>query len=274
MVKISGTLGLTIVETKGNYFLFFFDDHNKTSYCDSDKNYFVDDFIKSLLRKHDNVCIFLEEYYNNDEYQLIWQNEHVKKLQSFTNDIKNKNLCYYLTDVRLLLIPISLELLDDKSEFIDVKVDVFFENVIKILDIKESKEDNLPKIIVELHNGIKKKINEYIIPHRNKTMREYVKKINKSYVLYLMDDIMEFYSICKIYDSNSDINIIYYGLAHSLFFISTLFKLFECKIILNNGIIFTYNNNKIYFNNMLIDDILKKQNFDLFKDNINCSIIS
>lgn len=274
MIKISGTLGLTIVETNGNYFLFFFDDHNKTSYCDNDNNYFVDDFIKLLLKKHDNVCIFLEEYYNSDEYQLIWQNEHVKKLQSFVNEIKNKKVCYYLTDVRLLLIPISFELLDDKSEYIDVTVDVFFENVIKILYIKESKKDNLPKIIVELYDKIKKKINEYIIPYKNKTMRTYIKKIKKSHILSLMDDIMEFYSICKIYDSNSDINIIYYGLAHSLFFVSTLFKLFECKIILNNGITFTCDNNNIYFNNILIDEILEKQNFDLFKDNINCSIIS
>lgn len=275
MMKISGTLGLTIVETMGKYFLFFFDDHNKTSYCDDINNYFVDDFIKSLLNKYDNICIFLEEYYNNDEYQLIWQNEHVKNLQSFVNEIKNKNLCFHLTDIRLLLIPVSLELIDDKSEYIHVKVNIFFENVLKLINIKISKNDILPNILIDLYNNIIKKINKYIVPYENITMEKYIKKINIRDILFLIDDIMEFYSICKIYNSRSNINVIYYGLAHSLFFISKLFKLFKCKILLNNGLIFTCDeNNNIYFNNVLIDDILKKQSFYLFKNKINCSIIS
>lgn len=273
-MEISGTLGLTIIKTKKKYFIIFFDDHNKTSYCKNENNYFVDDFIESLLKKdkNNNICVFVEEYYNNDEYKLIWKNQHVEKLQSFVNKIKkNKNICLYPTDIRLLLIPISLEIIHNNPYYNDTKVNVFFKNVIDMFKIEIKNDKFFPDIISKLHKNIKYKIQKYIIPYENEIMKEYIKKININDIIFLLDNIMEFYSICKIHYNNSNINIIYYGLAHSLLFISILFKLYKCEIIFNNGLLFTSKNNLVYMNNFPIEKILKNQNFELFKNNSNCS---
>lgn len=275
-MEISGTLGLTIIKTKKKHFIILFDDHNKTSYCNNENNYFVDDFIESLLKidKNNDICVFVEEYCKNDDYELIWQNQHVKKLQSFVNKIKkNKNICFYPTDIRLLLIPISLELINDNLHYINIKVNVFFKNVIDMFKIKIPNNDTMSNIIIELYKNITYKIQKYIISYENDIMKEYIKKINIIDVIYLIDEIMEFYSICKIHNNNSNINIIYYGLAHSLLFISILFKLYKCEIILNNGLLFISKKNGVYINDILIEDILKNQNFGLFKNNPNCSII-
>ena len=275
-MEISGTLGLTVIKTAKKYFIIFFDDHNNTTYCNDKNNYFVDDLIKSLIEmdKKKDICIFIEEYYNNNEYELIWQNQHVKKLQSFVNEIKkNKNICFYLTDIRLLLIPVSLEILDDNFEYMNIKVGIFFKNVINMFKTNILDDDILPNIIKKLYDNIIYEIKKYIIIYEDIIMREYVKKINILNVILLIDKIMDFYSICKIYNNNSSINIVYYGLAHSLLYISILFKLYECEIILNNGLSFTSNNRDVYLNDILIDEILKKQQFSSFINNKNCCIL-
>ena len=132
-------------------------------------------------------------------------------------------------------------------------------------------EQNLSKTIISFFNDIVLKINTLITPYLHLHLYEYIKIINLNDVNNLVDNIMDFYSICIIINSTSKLNIIYYGLAHSLLYMSLLFHIYDdFEIIYNNGIHFILKDKQIYYNNVLIDDILSKELFSLFDNNTCC----
>lgn len=262
---INGSIGLTILQSQKEKKKFFilYDIHDNEKYCSNNKSFF-DSYFFSHLKKDKNICAYVEEYYNNDDYKSLWSSRHVAVLKNFVNKYKNVH-CIYPTDIRLLLVPISLELIDD--QYNDMTVHEFFKNIIELkknITIKDN------PVLMSFGSEIENRIDKYIIKYENYTVKKYFECIGKHIIDNLINNIMELYTIYHIYLSKENTFILYYGISHSFLFLYLLNNIYDCTITYSQGIDVQKRNNIIYVNNIELLKIINDEKYYLFDKYRNC----
>ncbi len=236
MPTIYGILGYSFLQNKlfNNYVLILSDVHNKMEYCNkSSINIAV-----WLSNKLDTLEILLEEVDNSNNLilQSLWNSSiHTKQLKELF--IKNSKIIHGI-DIRPTLIPFSWELLENNI------IDITLKNYLQIIDS------------FFINNNIKLS-NIKILYHFNLIKKEYIKfklkliKYNyydkQLYYIYknninilnsvntLLDNIMEWFTIDKLYRSKKNV-IIHIGLFHSERILYLLLNFYKYKLISMKGI--------------------------------------
>ena len=116
MIKISGSIGMIILQNSNKKVFIFHDDHSNKKYC-TDGNLFLYDLLENIKNKNKDTAIFLEEPFV-DKYsniKFLWNDTpHVIKFRKFYKKIMKKcadtRECYtFPVDIRLCLCDISLD---------------------------------------------------------------------------------------------------------------------------------------------------------------------
>lgn len=244
MVKISGVIGLSILKKNNNYYFIFYDDHSNKQYC-SDKIIFVSEIFSSL--ENSNISFFIEDYKEDNKVHYIWNNDesiHLKKFNKVLENNKN-NKNWYFTDIRLYLgSDLGLKL-KNLNYIFDINSDNFIiNNKIKYIKLKLKNKkyskyyNNLKRKLIKINKELlnnKESIELYDYYFKgylvNKTIFQ-----DKFYEIELfIDSLMEFYSIIIINDNYTNVNLLNYGLFHSINFTYYL-KKYECDIIYEIGV--------------------------------------
>ena len=241
MIEISGIIGISILKKKNKFFIIIYDDHSNTNYCNN-KLFYISNLLEFLENKLKNIVFFIEDYNENNDKYFIWDKNitHLTKLNNFLSNKKN-NKNWIFTDIRLYFeknlydnLKYIFDLTDknDNPKLIELKKEI--NKFIKIDYLKKFFE-NLKKKFVSLN--IKHKNNKLIFNYffKGYLINDY--NINDyDYELDLiLENLMEFYTICKVNFNKNKINIFNYGLLHSINFAYYL-KLSGCEIIYENGI--------------------------------------
>lgn len=274
-MNISGTLGFVLIKSNDQYYAIFYDDHNNKNYCDDKPQIFVDDYIDKNL--NDDVCVFIEETMNNDKLKLLWNNVHVKKIQTYVNNMlkkNDKNVCFNVTDIRLDLVPMYFDEIKNNDIYKNTKVSVFFKKIIEFSNFI-NKHKNECVVNKHFFNKIQNTINKLIIPNLNLSMNDFLNKIDDHFELHdMIDNLMDYYTFCKIYESKKKINFIYYGLAHSLLYTDLLFKTKpNCKIIFSYGLNIKLKNGIVHVENKPIKSVIDDLDYLIFDNKKNCVTI-
>lgn len=256
MTSIYGTIGYTFLQSQEEsnqiFILVLSDEHSKLKYCD--------DFIQIsewLEKNIDNINILLEEV-SREDFKLgeLWSaSDHTIKLKKlFLNNQKK----IFDIDIRPYLIPFSWEILHENTDFENIKFKHYLKLLNKFVYIK------LYEIKKKIYNIYNRK---FLLKHKLKIHLKEIRKIfhnflftnihlmnvsiydvfkNNKDILFdlnlILDTCMEWYCIAKIHDiqfynNNKKQNyIIHTGLYHSERIVSILQKIYNYKIIINDGI--------------------------------------
>lgn len=247
-LNINGSIGYTLVSKKNIKILVLADMHSKLPYCDKD-GIFVSDWFKKKF----NSKILLEEVPRiGTQLKELWPTSpHTQKLKEAY--LENSTIIQGI-DIRPFLIPFSWELsFDNKipnihlknylsyiNLFFNLKLD-FLKNELKYIYTKEY----LSKSLLGLHYlKIKKLIKKYV--DENKRFLDIkIKDLAKNNTIVLekineiISCIMEWYIIAKIYQSLLDDKkniIIHAGLVHTTNLILLLQKIYNFKIVSEEGL--------------------------------------
>ena len=208
--------------------------HDEMKYCNEP---FIN-ISEWLKTKFNSSEILLEEIDRNTIYQLesLWNSStHTNQLKNLF--LNNSNIIHPI-DIRLQLIPFSWELLETYIINITLKkyltiLDELFNNNIK----NKNKNKKLIKhfnLIKDEYYKFKLKINIYLDNQLNDIFINNIiilKSINT-----LLDNIMEWFTIAKMYKLDNNNNIIHVGLYHSERIINLLIKLYKYKLVSFSGI--------------------------------------
>jgi len=248
MSNIYGTIGFSLLQNQDleifykvrpKYILVLADIHSKLPYCDNQIN-ITDWFYKNK----DKTNIFLEEVIRNENIKLkeLWgESEHTVQLKKFFLSYPE---IVHATDFRPYLIPYSWEMASIVDKNYSLEKYLLLLNQFFNFEDKFSEYEKLldNKIITKHFNLLKKNFNQYLekysiflnyeILELTNVKKEILEEIND-----LLDDIMEWYTIAKIFSIDPDKNIIIHtGLFHSSKIICCLHSIYNYKIINQDGI--------------------------------------
>jgi hypothetical protein len=267
---ISGAIGLSIFKNRGKYYCIFYDDHHNSSYCGGNDSVFIDKFVKVILGEgcSRKAHLFVEELkYPSVKMEYMWKNS--KHLGLFNKLLENLDECSVsLTDIRNCFLPFDIDIYDETDRitngeyfhFLFYFFDLVSNNEIlnekhrwmyeKIELLKKCKDDNsyynaIKEKVVQLKNELN--MNEFL----NKKMQTKQSNFYKRFPFIeisrvsecfsvILDGIMEYYTMCCIFNKSKKINIVYYGLAHTTNIAYFMEEKCGFKIIYNSG--FTYKN--------------------------------
>lgn len=133
-IKISGVIGLTILQKNNKKIYIFFDDHSNINYCET--GIFLPNFLETISVDI-NTLILLEEPFleRNKQLKILWEDVHHIKL---SRNYYDKSIKKCLKDRICLTIPIDIRLnlfifsLDDVYNNIDN--DEYFNDILISID--------------------------------------------------------------------------------------------------------------------------------------------
>jgi len=248
MISIYGSIGYTLLSNYNQtpeYILVLADMHSQLPYCSNFQR-----ISEWLLSKSANSNILLEEINRGDVKlkELFDDSDHtqdLKKMYLTNTEVINA------IDIRPLLIPFSWELLD-LDDKIDIKLLQYLEIIENFFIFNHTKiKEYLGKVYsleyinnnrsIKLHfNTIKKMYKIY----KNKyekfmdTSLAVILKENKNIldeINFHLDNIMELYTILKIFTDNKNV-IIHSGLMHSEKIVDWLINVYNYNIELKYGV--------------------------------------
>lgn len=269
---VSGSIGIVILSKKldsgkDKVIIILSDDHATSNYCSVvlDNNKSITEFFDN----NSNSQILLEEIpkKNNIKDRLkiedLWYNiPHVKELKNyFLNKSKNSEG----VDIRLELIPFSIEALFINSQLLEYKVNEYINDLEEFLNGKgtvyftyfhpftkenmknlisnERENETFKNYFLKLYNElirIKDKASKFIDKNPNPKFSEIAKK-DHNFLVELMKDIeiltnliMEFYVILKLYSSEKS-SFIHMGLYHTSNIVNSLIVNYNFKILHKSG---------------------------------------
>jgi len=249
MTTIYGILGYSFLTNNlfNKYILILSDMHDKIEYCNK-PFVTIADWLSSKLETSD---ILLEEINNKNNLKLqsLWNASiHTKQLRKLF--LNNSNIIHAI-DIRSLLIPFSWEInytlhISLKKYlqminffFINYKIDLLNQKLINHFNLIK-KEYNKFKLKLILYNYYNKQL--YFIYNNN---------INLLYSINtLLDNVMEWFTIYKLYKSKKNTVIIHIGLYHSERILYLLLNFYKYKLLAYDGI------------NTINQVEIKKNNFD------------
>jgi len=248
MIEISGSIGISILKKNNKYYIIFYDDHTNINYCNN-KLIFISDIFHNLHNNINNIVFFIEDYKENQEKNYIWQEEegeHLKKFNKMITCYKNKDN-WFFTDIRLYLggnigdnitnldylFDITTITTNDNLKYLKDKFNSFFisEEIQNLFNHLKQKFLLIKKTInnqEENFNLYKYFFKEYLT--NNLTFNDKIYELD-----LLIDSLMELYTIATINFNKKDINILNYGLLHSVNFVNYL-KQSNCEVIYEDGI--------------------------------------
>lgn len=254
MSNLYGTVGYCFLNSSNipNFILVLSDIHSKLPYC-SDKINIAEWFYKNMYKAN----ILLEEVpRDNMELKELWEtSEHTQDLKKFF--LTNSTIVHAI-DIRLYLIPFSftlVSLINDTSTTLESYLkllDTFFklelEICCKTLKNMYKNENLLNSKLGDHFFSIKKMYNNYLESNKlfmKITIKELVTGNILEDINEILDSIMEWYCIAKMYELNDNKNIIIHtGVFHSERIIQNLITYYNYKIQKMDGI-----NNMEYIEN-------------------------
>lgn len=235
MTTIYGILGYSFLTNNlfNKYILILSDMHDKIEYCNKP---FVNiaDWLSSKL---DSSEILLEEVDNKNNLKLysIWKSSiHTKQLREL---FLNNSEIIHAIDIRPLLVPFSWEF--NYTSYISLKkylqiINSFFINY--KINLTNQKIINHFNLIKKEYKKFKFKliINNY---YNKQLYYIYNNNINIFYSINtILDNIMEWFIIYKLYKSKKNNVIIHTGLYHSEKILHLLVNLYKYKLLSQDGI--------------------------------------
>ena len=248
-IYISGSAGITFMNSKNKKILLLHDVHDGVNYCANNINHIDIDKYFREKNKH-NQLILEETVDSNIKLTDLWPNaRHTQNLKLLANE-KINNL--YSVDIRPYLIPYSWELIKiDKNKFGKLKLKEYLKFIdILFYDKNKSKVYNLFLKDLEIKNKLFKQsthlhfedIKNIIEMFKNSNDLNkdidffYNNKINILYQLNnILSAIMEWYIILLALSSNKN-SIIHAGLAHSNRIKKLLKKFYNFEIEYDKGL--------------------------------------
>ena len=250
-MSINGSIGYIYLTHEQNKILILSDNHSKLPYCNNENSQFISDWLNHKSKSK----ILLEEVPRTDTIlKELWpSSEHTQKLKEL-----------YLTskvidgiDIRPFLIPFSWELLDDPKMSKELKILTlyqYFKFIALFYTLKHSymienlnkvyKKDYLESSLLGKHFiKIKNKTKQFIKDNRLLFTEPLYKLIKTHQYLFemindLISDIMEWYTIAKIFNSSGYNNfIIHAGLVHTSNINLILQQEYNYKIVDFDGLI-------------------------------------
>jgi hypothetical protein len=264
-ININGAIGYIYLKhkTNNNHILLFSDNHSSQNYCYLDgksNGTFISDFLEM---KHSKVLLEEAPRMNNKLIEL-WSSKHIQKLKNLYLK-KNKKTNIDGIDIRLLLIPFSLDILlmehmNDRNidkKYINSIKDITLQDFLKLLDsFFKYKHKYFIKTLEDIYTSTKTDSELGIHFIRIKDTFMDIKRSNKldihigvlvqndkifiDKVDELLSNIMEWYTIAKIfYDNKLGINkfIIHAGLDHTTKLNKILIENYGYEQINSNGLI-------------------------------------
>lgn len=275
MINLYGSIGYTLLNNASDntgQILVLADMHSQLSYCSNYKK-----ISEWLFSKINNSNILLEEVpRNNLNLKGIFESA------DHTNDLKNLFLnnpdVIHALDIRPFLIPFSWEVIEFNKD-IDIKLkdylklvdDFYLFNHPKFKELLDDiyTEKYISNTKLKLHYDV---IKNYYLKYKEEYksfMDLYLFDLYKNNIIILnefnsqLDNIMEFFILCKIYNLKQDKKniIIHAGLAHSEKIIFWLENLYDYKTRLSSGHnkIDDLNNKKITNGCIVLPEIIHKQ---------------
>ena len=269
---VSGSIGVIILSkkislNKEKVIIILSDDHASNNYCSviDDKNYSITDFLESIKNKQ-VLVEEIPESTNKSSIQIkeIWYDvPHVKELKNYF--LKNSKEADGI-DIRLELVPFSIELLALKKDLLNFKFNeyikefkLFFDGKGKIFDkffhpltkenmknliVDENEKEIIKRYFIKLledYKSIEKKSSDFIYPNNDPTILDFHKKdMIFSVNLFkdiddLINNLMEFYVILKLF-STDKASIIHMGLYHTTNISRLLMIDYQFNILYKSGI--------------------------------------
>ena len=280
MIEISGSIGISILKKNNKYYIIFYDDHTNMNYCNN-KFTFISDIFHSLHNTINNIAFFIEDYKENQEEYYIWheeEGEHLKKFNKMITNYKNEDN-WFFTDIRLYLGGNIGNNITNLDYLFDITSITTNDNLKNLKDKFNSFFIN--KEIQNLFNHLKQKfllIKKTINNHKEDLnlyrffFKEYLTNNltfnDKFYELdLLINSLMELYTIATINFNKKYINILNYGLLHSVNFVNYL-KQSNCEVIYEYG-----TTDKVFNKVFLLDKLENKTKSCIIIDTNNINEI-
>ena len=156
IIKISGSIGLVILQKDKKKIFIFYDDHSNIKYCNNN-DIFIHDIFEQIHNNNNNTLILLEEPFINDysKIKFLWSDiPHITLFRKFykkiINKCTNKKICYtFPIDIRLCLVDVSLDELydniNDSNYFNDYNISVndYFKFIYYLFDTENINSNNI-----------------------------------------------------------------------------------------------------------------------------------
>ena len=154
IIKISGSIGMIILQNSNKKVYLFHDDHSNKKYC-TGENLFLYDLLENIKNKNNDTAIFLEEPFVNkySNIKFLWNDTpHVIKFRNFYKKIikqcSKSKICYvYPIDVRLIICDISMDELlaniEDSKYFekYNITITEYFRYILYLFDYIDYHEE-------------------------------------------------------------------------------------------------------------------------------------
>lgn len=269
---VSGSIGVIILSkkisiNKEKIIIILSDDHSNTNYCSivDDSYQSITEFLDSIKNKQ----FLIEEIPEKTKKETIQIKElwydvpHVKELKNYF--LNNSKISDGI-DIRLELLPFSIELISLKKDLLDFKFNKYIKEFKMFFDgtgdvfkkyFHELTQNNMVNLkidnrdeevikryfnkLLEDYISIEKKSSNFIYPNKDPTIRDFQEK-DMVFSMNLFNDIddivnniMEFYVILNIF-STEKTSIIHMGLFHTTNISKRLMIDYNYNIIYKNGL--------------------------------------
>jgi hypothetical protein len=285
-INISGSIGFILLKKSNDYFMIFFDNHEDENYCDipitsnnsslkKDAKFFIHNLIDLFLKKKKQLSIFIEEPLTYINIKLIWSSKHLQKFQKYISTYKNNINNLYLTDIRTNILPIDYTLIHSNINYSKIKLTDYLKNIIKfemsffdfLGKYKIEKNIIFNNYYININNKINKlkeliNINDNILPFFNNDD-------NITLIDDILNDMMNLYTYHIIEKYKNNVNILYFGLYHSIEIIYYLTKSDNYKVLFEYGISL----NRILNNKLILNDFDKLPSCTKINSNIINSLL-
>jgi hypothetical protein len=243
MNYIYGSIGYTVLQFNNKKIIILSDMHDLLKPCNKNEIIISKWLEKKIIKKKSKIL--LEEVpINHDNLKILWQNSiHTNELKKLY--IKYKDLITGI-DIRVLLIPFSLELINEINtditlyEYLKLINDFFSLLFIELKKFNYYKLENLKKSLIGKHFIIIKNNYKIFIKKYNKILNEKIKIIVDNDLLNnlnnILNDIIEWYTCACIFEFENNSIIIHIGLYHAEKIIDWLINIYNFKIINIYGI--------------------------------------
>ena len=269
MNYIYGSIGYTILKLNYKKIIILSDMHDVLKPCNKNE-IFISKWLENKIKKNKSKILLEEVPNNHNNLKLLWEES------PHTNELKKlyleKSHLIVGIDIRYLLIPFSLELINDINtnlyidEYLKQVNDFFSLIFFKLNNFKYFKLENLKNTLIGKHfikikNNYKHFLLKYKIILNNKLVSvitsDFINDFND-----ILNDIIEWYTCACIFEYDNKSIIIHIGLYHAEKIINLLINIYKFKIIDIYGI----NNIK------QTDDIIEHNGCVMISDNIDNDI--
>lgn len=266
MNYIYGSIGYTILKLNYKKVIILSDMHDVLKPCNKNE-IFISKWLENKILMNKSKILLEEVPNNHNNLKLLWEESpHTNELKKLY--LKKSHLIVGI-DIRYLLIPFSLELINDINtdiyiyEYLKTVNDFFSLIFYKLNNFKYFKLINLKNTLIGRHFiKIKNNYKKFLLKYEKILNKKIVSTITSEFINDfndILNDIIEWYTCACIFEYDNKSIIIHIGLYHAEKIINLLITIYNFKIINIYGI------NKI----KETDHIIEHDGCVMLTDNIN-----